>query len=74
MITFIGPNAKFTSHGYTFVRGEKRPIPDDVAAALAGHPWFEVDLPAPVAPVAAVAPVVIAEPKRRGRPRKADGN
>lgn len=64
MITFIGPNAKFTSHGFTFVRGEPRPIPDDVAAALADHPWFEVNQPA----------AQVVEPKRRGRPRKADAN
>lgn len=58
MVTFLGPNSKFTSHGLTFVRGEPRPVPDGVAEALMGHPWFQVD----IVPQEAL-------PKKRGRPR-----
>lgn len=60
MVTFIGPNAKFTSHGLTFLRGEARPVPPGVAEALSGHPWFQVDV---------VPQEALPEPKKRGRPR-----
>lgn len=62
MVTFIGPHNQFTTAGFLFRRGEPRPVPPEVAAALAGHPWFDIsddDFKAqePVKP-------------RRGRPRK----
>lgn len=67
MLTYIGNLDKFAAHGCTFYRGQPRPVSDEVAAALVGHPWFVADETA--APVIEETP-----PRRRGRPRKADLN
>ena len=64
-VTFTGRANRTAYAGFTFYRGEPRPLPDEVAAALAGHPWFTVkmDTQAPVE----------AAPKRRAR-KRADEN
>ena len=42
-VTYTGPD-RMTGHGgFTFYRDEARPLPDDVAAGLVGHPMFTVE-------------------------------
>lgn len=60
--TFNGPHQGMTFMGASFRQGEERPVPDEIAAALAGHPWFSVS--------GVETLTADPEPRRRGRPRK----
>lgn len=56
--TYTGPDAQSAFEGFTFYRGQPRPLPDEVAERLAMRPLFDVE---------------IDKPKRKpGRPRKGE--